>query len=139
MIIKNEECEEMIFCDFEEEFEENDRLKLTSTDRETSLWMIMEQSLHKLRHLQRPASGDQELQRLLVRDTFRKACWELTLQRVEQGNDYGNEFLMMARLMEECLMRTGLLGRIKIILEPNNIPEEPPIIKLPIGKRAIIS
>lgn len=97
--------------------------------KEQQLWYVMDQSLMKVRQLQHRNS--EQLHRLLIKETFRKASWELACQRaLEDGDDYMQRIFTMAKLIEQCLSRTGLLGRLKITLEPGDDVNSPPLLRM---------
>lgn len=129
-------------------------------------WLIMEQSLVKLRLLQRHASGDAERQRLLVRETLRRASWAVVvsvcsdralgyrcgrLSGLSMTSVAPDSFetpysraMLMAHILDQCLSRLGLLGRIKLIIEPppdgpDSGSLEPPFIKLPLNRRTSLT
>lgn len=109
--------------------------------QEQQLWYIMEQSLRKLRHLHQrtnlksPFYTCSELQqRVLLKETFRDACWQMACMRAEEdGDDAVQRIFTMARLTEQCLSRVGLLGRIRICIEPGPDLESPPLMRLAMG------
>jgi hypothetical protein len=115
----------------------NISIESMQNEEEKQLWSIMEQSLLKLRQLQRShqnATSSSDLQiRLLIRDTFRTACWRLACREAEEHGE--NPLLEMTRLVEQGLFRAGLFGRIKISIEPPADPDSPPNLRLVHAKR----
>lgn len=107
--------------------------------QEQQLWYIMEQSLKKLRHLhQRTKSSScisSELQqKVLLKETFRDSCWQMACMRAEEdGDDAVQRVFTMARLTEQCLWRTGLMGRMRITIEPDLDLTRPPKMRLSMG------
>ena len=110
--------------------------------QEQQLWYIMEQSLRKLRHIHQrtnscsPFYKCSELQqRVMLKETFRDACWQMACMRAEEdGDDQVQRIFTMARLTEQCLSRVGLLGRMRICIEPGPDLQSAPKMRLSMGR-----
>ena len=114
-----------------EMWEAADRINLIAT--ENTLWTVMEQSLRKFRQMQLRRSFQVNLkERLLIKETFRMAVWELAcLRAIEDGDDaHIQKIVNMAKLSEQCLSRVGMLGRLRISIDPGPLLDGIPSVKI---------